>query len=193
MLVLVGKVLQNLSNGLNFGAKESYMVKLNDFIDSNQANVYELFDDLSSEPEPLTATWDVPERIYNQAALNVYHFVDEHLVAILESLRNVESDDPTEVQRCKQSAMVLGSVMDQIHHQLEENPEALSSLASVFVTENDIFADPSTSGAFGGSGDNGGGAAPPRSALDSFVAHQASGGGGMPTGAFGGVEMDSMA
>ena len=34
-LILLSKVLQNLANGILFGKKENYMVKLNEFITSN--------------------------------------------------------------------------------------------------------------------------------------------------------------
>merc|ERR1711916_354621 len=43
-LVMVAKLLQNLSNGQRFGGKEENMEGLNNFIESNRAGVYELFD-----------------------------------------------------------------------------------------------------------------------------------------------------
>ncbi|KAL6042352.1 hypothetical protein QOT17_024472 [Balamuthia mandrillaris] len=35
LLILISKVLQNLSNGVHFGEKEDYMASMNDFIDAN--------------------------------------------------------------------------------------------------------------------------------------------------------------
>ena len=43
-LVLISKILQNLSNGLQFGKKESYMLPFNEFIISNLPQVGDLFD-----------------------------------------------------------------------------------------------------------------------------------------------------
>jgi hypothetical protein len=37
-------VLQNLSNDVEFGSKEPYMVKMNDFIQSNRAKLVQFYD-----------------------------------------------------------------------------------------------------------------------------------------------------
>ena len=47
MLVLITKTLQSLANGIKLGGKEPYMSKLNDFIDENQDEINEFFDELA--------------------------------------------------------------------------------------------------------------------------------------------------
>ena len=46
-LILLSKVLQNLANGVKFGAKETFMTKLNGFIISNQEKLKAFYDKIS--------------------------------------------------------------------------------------------------------------------------------------------------
>jgi neurofibromin 1 len=43
MLILITKVLQSLSNDVEFGSKEPYMTKLNDFIHSNREKLQNFY------------------------------------------------------------------------------------------------------------------------------------------------------
>lgn len=49
-LVLITKVLQNLAAGVEFGKKESFMLKLNDFIRANSAQMTAFLNDLTVSP-----------------------------------------------------------------------------------------------------------------------------------------------
>lgn len=51
VLVLVAKVLQNLANGMEFGAKESCMIPMNSFISSNLQAVINFFQTLAVRPK----------------------------------------------------------------------------------------------------------------------------------------------
>ena len=63
-LVLLSKVLQNLANGLQFGAKEEYMATLNSFIVDNTAILRKFFikvsvsENINKKPQqpPITTT-----------------------------------------------------------------------------------------------------------------------------------------
>jgi hypothetical protein len=46
LLILITKVLQNLSNDVEFGSKEPYMAKMNDFIQSNRVKLAAFYDQL---------------------------------------------------------------------------------------------------------------------------------------------------
>ena len=46
-LILISKSLQNLSNGIKFGKKETYMEKMNVFIDENSQKLNKFFDVIS--------------------------------------------------------------------------------------------------------------------------------------------------
>eukprot|EP00008_Paramoeba_atlantica_P002354 CAMPEP_0201502736 /NCGR_PEP_ID=MMETSP0151_2-20130828/84294_1 /ASSEMBLY_ACC=CAM_ASM_000257 /TAXON_ID=200890 /ORGANISM="Paramoeba atlantica, Strain 621/1 / CCAP 1560/9" /LENGTH=257 /DNA_ID=CAMNT_0047896357 /DNA_START=1874 /DNA_END=2647 /DNA_ORIENTATION=+ len=50
-LLLITKTLMNLSNGVSFGKKEEYMIPMNEFIESNQENIRNFFDNLLLSPE----------------------------------------------------------------------------------------------------------------------------------------------
>ncbi|KNC51749.1 uncharacterized protein AMSG_07818 [Thecamonas trahens ATCC 50062] len=77
LLVMIGKVLQNLSNGKEFGTKEKHMVQMNDFILENQTAVARLFDTLSTVPASSTpiAQLDrapVPRRHLESAVVTLF-------------------------------------------------------------------------------------------------------------------------
>jgi len=46
LLILITKVLQNLSNDVEFGSKEPYMAKMNDFIQSNRVKLAQFYEKL---------------------------------------------------------------------------------------------------------------------------------------------------
>ncbi len=45
VFVLITKTLQSLANNIKLGGKEQHMAKLNDFIDENQNEINQFFDD----------------------------------------------------------------------------------------------------------------------------------------------------
>jgi len=80
-LTLVAKALQNLSNGVQFGAKEAYLTAMNDFIEDYQEMLYEFFDEIS-----------VPTEADNRAAKAK---VEENYPAALEMLHSFLIVDKT--------------------------------------------------------------------------------------------------
>jgi len=46
LLILITKVLQNLSNDVEFGSKEPYMTKMNDFIIANRPKIAQFYGDM---------------------------------------------------------------------------------------------------------------------------------------------------
>ena len=126
MLVLVGKVLQNLSNGKNFGGKEAYMGQLNDFIESNRTKMYALFDNLSSPPaayEP--SPFVVPQEYYETACCELYRHCERNCEKIIAYL-NDRGDDPSldaaERQTSKQMGFAFQQCMDSIRESIRNNP-----------------------------------------------------------------------
>lgn len=55
-LVLIAKVLQNLANGVRFGAKESYMTPFHAFIDENEERTKRFFEELAKIPTEVGAS-----------------------------------------------------------------------------------------------------------------------------------------
>lgn len=90
-LVLIGKVLMNISNQVEFGAKENYMIPLNPFVMENMQNLQNIFDNLCSMPD------DVP----------------------LEKIAVAELDDQILEKLLKIIWNNLGRIFDQISPDLE--------------------------------------------------------------------------
>eukprot|EP01114_Cavostelium_apophysatum_P003995 TRINITY_DN1412_c0_g1_i1.p1 TRINITY_DN1412_c0_g1~~TRINITY_DN1412_c0_g1_i1.p1 ORF type:complete len:1016 (-),score=160.34 TRINITY_DN1412_c0_g1_i1:852-3899(-) len=63
LLILITKVLQNLSNDVEFGSKEPYMTKMNDFIQSNRGKLTKFFDQLVKPPTKPPVTIEMPRNI----------------------------------------------------------------------------------------------------------------------------------
>jgi GTPase-activator protein for Ras-like GTPase/Bacterial Ig domain/Concanavalin A-like lectin/glucanases superfamily len=88
-LVLVSKGVQNLSNGVQFGSKEEYMMPMNQFIVSNLHKVRQFLDAVAELPENLDAAPDagaeaVIEGAEKAEALDVLHrhlFVNQNEIS----------------------------------------------------------------------------------------------------------------
>jgi len=63
LLILVTKVLQNLSNDVEFGSKEPYMSKMNDFIQSNRLKLAEFYNRLTKTPTKPPVECVLPKNI----------------------------------------------------------------------------------------------------------------------------------
>lgn len=63
LLILITKVLQNLSNDVEFGSKEPYMTKMNDFIHSNRLKLIAFYDKLLKPPTRPPVPCDMPKNI----------------------------------------------------------------------------------------------------------------------------------
>ena len=89
-LVLLGKVLQNLANGVLFGKKEPFMVRMNHFIARNLPAVGQWMDDISSGAAPASeAPVDVPRATLADSLL----FLRTHVAANLPKIQaNLQQD-----------------------------------------------------------------------------------------------------
>jgi len=63
LLILITKVLQNLSNDVEFGSKEPYMTKMNDFIQSNRVKLVTFYDKLVKPSIKPPVTVEMPKNI----------------------------------------------------------------------------------------------------------------------------------
>ncbi|KNC56133.1 uncharacterized protein AMSG_02148 [Thecamonas trahens ATCC 50062] len=77
VLILLAKVIQNLSNGKEFGSKEPFMAKMNEFVVSNHDAMSQFLDSLTSGPassgadEALADGLDVPPEFVETAYASV--------------------------------------------------------------------------------------------------------------------------
>merc|ERR1712065_24966 len=122
LLVLIGKVLQNLSNKKEFGNKEKKMLQFNDFIVSNERVMADLFDRLSTVPERVEGTepetWvsHVPQKYTDAAICALYKHTERLLPKVLASLNDVEKvngDEGRQVLR-SQYARMLAQFFDRM-------------------------------------------------------------------------------
>jgi len=68
-LILLSKILQNLANGLRFGMKEEFMMKLNDFIDNNMLTLHKFYDHLEVPSHVFPYPFPIP-KVVKENALN---------------------------------------------------------------------------------------------------------------------------
>ncbi|EFA76778.1 regulator of chromosome condensation domain-containing protein [Heterostelium album PN500] len=86
-LVLIGKVLQNLANGIEFGQKESFMIPVNRFIIGNLSRLNEYFDKLTDVPDyrgdyiPISTRDEVQKDIRN-----IHLLIVKNLSKVLKQL-----------------------------------------------------------------------------------------------------------
>jgi len=93
LLILITKVLQNLSNDVEFGSKEPYMAKMNDFIHSNRLKLTAFYDKLLKSPTKSQATCVMPKNI---KPLNLAILAD-HIKDNLSKIDNMEIRKKLEV------------------------------------------------------------------------------------------------
>eukprot|EP01087_Luapelamoeba_hula_P000708 TRINITY_DN10526_c0_g1_i1.p1 TRINITY_DN10526_c0_g1~~TRINITY_DN10526_c0_g1_i1.p1 ORF type:complete len:649 (+),score=121.47 TRINITY_DN10526_c0_g1_i1:76-2022(+) len=90
-LLLIGKTIQSLANEVPFGAKEEYMVPVNELIDKNKELMHDYFDQLATAPNledytPLAAF----DSVNTQELPSIQSFIFKHLDKIAEFLRKHE-------------------------------------------------------------------------------------------------------
>eukprot|EP01106_Pelomyxa_sp_JSP_P009999 TRINITY_DN269_c0_g1_i1.p1 TRINITY_DN269_c0_g1~~TRINITY_DN269_c0_g1_i1.p1 ORF type:complete len:211 (-),score=82.56 TRINITY_DN269_c0_g1_i1:119-751(-) len=72
-LLVIGKVLQNLANGMEFGKKEEFMIKFNSFLEESTPKLQAFYKELCSSSEEVSALVDdeqqVPDNVYGAALL----------------------------------------------------------------------------------------------------------------------------
>jgi len=72
-LILLSKVLQNLANGVKFGSKESFMVKLNGFIEANQKKLVTFYDQICDPNGFASEKVEVNASIYDPSLAQIYY------------------------------------------------------------------------------------------------------------------------
>jgi len=84
LLILITKVLQNLSNDVEFGAKEPYMAKMNDFVQANREKLAKFYDKLLKPPTKSRIDVSLPKNIKN-VSLSV---LCQHISSILDKVED---------------------------------------------------------------------------------------------------------
>jgi neurofibromin 1 len=103
-LILLAKVLQNLANEVQFGSKEDYMTKLNDFISENINSLHIFLDSIAGSRETI-GNFTVPENVKSNALCCLHSYIHNNLNKILSCL---ESRNPEMTQKLKNTISDLG-------------------------------------------------------------------------------------
>ena len=83
-LVLLGKVLQNLANGVLFGKKEPFMARMNQFITRNLDTVGRWMDEISSDAAPCH---EAPADVPHATLADTHQFLLAHISANLAKIQ----------------------------------------------------------------------------------------------------------
>jgi len=84
-LILLGKVLQNLANGVLFGKKEPFMIGMNDFISSNLEQVNDWMEQISKGGDSFSEQpGSVPQKIISDS----YNFLASHIQNNMNKIRS---------------------------------------------------------------------------------------------------------
>jgi len=86
LLILITKVLQNLSNDVEFGSKEPYMAKMNDFIQSNRQKLVTFYEKLIKPTNKQPTDVSVPKNM-KPVSLAV---ISQHLRQCLDQIEDQE-------------------------------------------------------------------------------------------------------
>ena len=136
LLVMIGKVLQNLSNGKEFGSKEKFMTSMNIYILENQDAVARLFESLSHVPEGTTAIESlervsVPKRHLEAAVVTLFKHARTNREKIVARLHDHNFGGkrlpPAIISQREQAAKVFNLVLDQTQQFIDAGGSGVSS------------------------------------------------------------------
>ncbi|KYR02236.1 regulator of chromosome condensation domain-containing protein [Tieghemostelium lacteum] len=86
-LILIGKVLQNLANGIEFGQKESFMIPVNRFITGNLQRLYAYFDRLTDVPDNKTGDYVITSKEEVQKDIrNIHSLIVKNYPKVVKQL-----------------------------------------------------------------------------------------------------------
>jgi len=84
LLILITKVLQNLSNDVEFGSKEPYMEKMNDFVHANREKLSKFYDKLLKIPTKPNIKVTLPKHI-KAVSLGV---ISQHIRSVMDKIED---------------------------------------------------------------------------------------------------------
>ncbi|KAH3756518.1 GTPase-activator protein for Ras family GTPase [Pelomyxa schiedti] len=125
-LIMLSKVLQNLSNGVKFGDKEEFMKKLNRFIDTNAQPLLKFFDRLCDKDAPLAGDVVITDEMYHACIATLFNqlcVINQDSTAKLDSLNL-----PPEIVACVRAGGQKKK--KHRHHHNEEQPLITSATST---------------------------------------------------------------
>jgi len=84
-LILLGKVLQNLANGVLFGKKEPFMISMNEFISNNLPAINDWMDSISTGSSSFS---EQPTSVPQKTVSDSYSFLAQHVRTNMNKIRS---------------------------------------------------------------------------------------------------------
>ncbi|KAI7885924.1 uncharacterized protein EV154DRAFT_521553 [Mucor mucedo] len=144
--LIATKVIQNLANNVLFGAKETYMIVLNDFLTSNIYKVASFLREVSKVPEDSES-----EEINEVYEINDKFYATLHRV-LCENMERISRDvssrhlrrfsDPNDMTQWKRNFDKFANILAQLGRPPELPPkESVPSRKYVHAASNQLYAD----------------------------------------------------
>ncbi|KAG1458627.1 hypothetical protein G6F46_006647 [Rhizopus delemar] len=154
--LIATKVIQNLANNVLFGAKETYMIVLNDFLTSNIYKVTSFLREISEVPPPTTTVLEDGSKVVEdvrpeirpmeQKDYNCLHRVlfdnMERVSRELATRRMRQHVDPETATKIKQQFDKMSNLIAQLGRPTEISKSEFGGLKSyAFAAANQLYAD----------------------------------------------------
>lgn len=145
-LLIATKVIQNLANNVLFGAKETYMIVLNDFLTNNIYRVASFLREISKVPTENTI--EKPVEVYqmdDKFYATLHRVLSENMERISRDIatRNFHRiNDTTTLARWKRNFDKFANLLAQLGRPPEVSPkDLLPSKSYVYAASNQLYAD----------------------------------------------------
>jgi hypothetical protein len=146
--LIATKVIQNLANNVLFGAKEVYMVVLNDFLTANIYQVANFLRNISNEPEEPTSTSEETGEVF-QMTEKLYAILHRVLSDNMERIcRDMSGNNACCVKnsrtfvQMKRDCDKLANILAQLGRPPEiSHRESMVSRSYVYAASNQLYAD----------------------------------------------------
>lgn len=145
--LIATKVIQNLANNVLFGAKETYMIVLNDFLTSNIYKVASFLREISRIPEASVAAEEPTEvcQMNDQFYVNLHRMLAENMERLSRDFatRNLHNlNDPASLSSWKKGFDKFANLLAQLGRPPELPPkETRISRSYVYAASNQLYAD----------------------------------------------------
>jgi len=105
-LILLGKVLQNLANGVLFGKKEPFMISMNDFITNNLPAINDWMDTVSSGN---SSFHEQPTSVPQKVVSDSYSFLASHVRTNMNKIRSALDSQGAPADLAQRLEAVVGN------------------------------------------------------------------------------------
>jgi neurofibromin 1 len=146
--LIATKIIQNLANNVLFGAKESYMIVLNDFLTSNIYKVASFLREISKVPEELATTAEESGEVFemtDKLYAILHRVLNDNVERICRdvSINNLSrTEDPSTLSEMKRDCDKLANLLAQLGRPPEiTQKESLISRSYVYAASNQLYAD----------------------------------------------------